>query len=172
MEDGGRSRTLTSSAAGLVNVSSRRLPFPRYHPTIIPPGWERSDLALPDRALRRSILQSCTPVHSCRLSLAKPARLCDIAPDNVNWSGADLSGLTPDRREVVVLFRLTAVIYNWLVVLFFREVVIDHVFHDVDAAPGLTEDVNFSLTEAPSDDCCTIFVVLGQLGHQDVPLFR
>ena len=45
----------------------------------------RSDLALPDRALRRSILQSCTPVHSCRLSLAKPARLCDIAPYNVGW---------------------------------------------------------------------------------------
>ena len=38
-----------------------------------------------ERALRRSILQSCTPVHSCRLSLAKPARLCDIAPYNVRW---------------------------------------------------------------------------------------
>ncbi len=37
-EGGGRSRTLTSSAAGLVNGSSRRLPLPCYHPAIIPPG--------------------------------------------------------------------------------------------------------------------------------------
>ena len=37
-EGGGRSRALTSSAAGLVNGSSRRLPLPCYHPTIIPPG--------------------------------------------------------------------------------------------------------------------------------------
>ena len=85
---GGRSRALTSSAAGLVNGSSRRLPLSCYHPAV----RNRSDLALPERALRRSILQSCTPVHSCRLSLAKPARLCDIVPYNVGWSGADLSG--------------------------------------------------------------------------------
>ena len=55
-------------------------------------AFKRSDLALPERALRRSILQSCTPVHSCRLSLAKPARLCDITPYNVGWCGADMSG--------------------------------------------------------------------------------
>ena len=41
----------------------------------------RSDLALPERALRRSILQLRTPVRACRLSLAKHARLCDIASD-------------------------------------------------------------------------------------------
>ena len=41
----------------------------------------RSDLALPERALRRSILQLRTPVRACRLSLAKHARLCDIVPD-------------------------------------------------------------------------------------------
>ena len=35
---GGRSCALTSSAAGLVNGSSRRLPLPCYHHTIIPPG--------------------------------------------------------------------------------------------------------------------------------------
>ena len=42
----------------------------------------RSVLALPGRALRRSILQSRTQVRSCRLSLAKPARLCENAPDS------------------------------------------------------------------------------------------
>jgi len=44
--------------------------------------FSRSDLALPERALRRSPLGSSTGVHSPRFSLAKPARLCDIAPDS------------------------------------------------------------------------------------------
>ena len=47
--------------------------------------FTRSDLALPERALRRSILQLRTPVRACRLSLAKPARLCDIALYSVGW---------------------------------------------------------------------------------------
>ena len=38
MTGGTRSCALTASAAGLVNGSSRRLPLPCYHPTIIPPG--------------------------------------------------------------------------------------------------------------------------------------
>ena len=42
----------------------------------------RSDLALPERALRRSILQLRTRVRACQLSLAKPARLCEIDPDS------------------------------------------------------------------------------------------
>ena len=60
---------------------------------------------MPDRALRRSILQLRTAVRACRLSLAKPDLLCDIAPLYVGWSGADLSGRMPDRQEVSVGLR-------------------------------------------------------------------
>ena len=59
----------------------------------------RSDLALPERALLRSILQLRTRVRACRLSLAKPARLCDIAPDSGMAGVAPIAGLKPGRHK-------------------------------------------------------------------------
>ena len=61
----------------------------------------RSDLALPERALRRSILQSRTQVRFSRLALAKHARPCEIAPDSrrlVFWC-LSLGG-APNRRFI------------------------------------------------------------------------
>ena len=57
-----------------------------------------SDLALPERALRRSILQSRTQVRSCRLSLAKLARLCDIAHHDAAWSCANRWAVAQQAR--------------------------------------------------------------------------
>ena len=73
----------------------------------------RSDLALPERALRRSILQSRTQVRSCRLSLAKHARLCEIAPDSGRLGLRQSPGCKPGRREVVLLYRRLMAAYDW-----------------------------------------------------------
>ena len=57
--------------------------------------FSRRNLALPGRALRRSPLQSRTPVRSCRFSLAKPVRLCDIVPELCLLEFAPFVGLRP-----------------------------------------------------------------------------
>ena len=69
---------------------------------------------MPERALLSSPLGSRTPVHSPRglLGKTRPAvRYCSL---QCRLERRRSVGLMPDRREVVALFRLTAVVYDWL----------------------------------------------------------
>ena len=60
--------------------------------------FKRSDLALPARALRRSILQLRTSVRACRLSLAKRALLNDHRAGWINHLASNIAGGAADRR--------------------------------------------------------------------------
>ena len=69
---------------------------------------------MPERALLSSPLGSRTAVHSPRglLGKTRPAvRYCSL---QCRLERRRSVGLMPDRREAVALFRLTAVVYDWL----------------------------------------------------------